>query len=165
MTQPEHETFIVVGIDGSPSSEAALRWAFEEARLRAAELRAVYAWSAFPFFQADTPLTLTTEDDVRVEAERLVREFVAHTIPDSGDVEITTLAPQTSSGVARTLVDLSEGADLLVVGSRGLTGFSELVLGSISKQCVHHARCPVVVVRAASATGSQSSTTSLARHA
>jgi nucleotide-binding universal stress UspA family protein len=164
MIQPAHEAFIVVGIDGSPSSEAALRWAFEEARLRAAELRTVYAWSAFPFFQADTPLTLTTEDDLRVEAERLVREFVGDTIPDTGDVEITVLAPQTTSGVARTLVDLAEGAEMLVVGSRGLTGFSELVLGSISKQCVHQARCPVVVVRAARATSTQPSTASLARH-
>lgn len=165
MIEREHETFIVVGVDGSPSSEAALRWAFEEARLRSTELRAVYAWSAFPVFQADTPLTLTTQDDLRVEAERLVREFVAGAIPDSGDVEITTLAPQTASGVARTLVDLAEGAEMLVVGSRGLTGFSELVLGSISKQCVHQARCPVVVVRAGGAGSARPSTASLAHRA
>jgi nucleotide-binding universal stress UspA family protein len=48
---------------------------------------------------------------------------------------------------AQVLLDASDGADLLVVGSRGHGGFTEALLGSVSQHCVHHARCPVVVIR------------------
>jgi nucleotide-binding universal stress UspA family protein len=48
---------------------------------------------------------------------------------------------------ARTLIEMSQGADLLVVGSRGLGGFSSMALGSVGQACVHHAHCPVLIIR------------------
>ncbi len=85
---------------------------------------------------------------MRAGAERFVQRFVDETVPDLQGVEITSLALQASETAARTLVDASKGADLLVVGSRGLGGFKGLLLGSVSQQCVQHAECPVVIVRA-----------------
>lgn len=143
---------IVVGIDGSEQSKSALRWAMEEARLRDAEVRVVHSWAAYPALYAGTPTTAADWDELRSGAERFVEEFVAETVPDRHGVDITTVAPQTAETAARTLVDLAEGADLLVVGSRGLGGFKGLLLGSVSQQCVQRAHCPVVIVRGSPAT-------------
>ena len=74
--------------------------------------------------------------------EATIREM----IPDSGEVQIETRVIE--GRPAATLVEESRGADLLVVGSRGHGGFTELLLGSVSHQCAHHAECPVLIVRA-----------------
>jgi nucleotide-binding universal stress UspA family protein len=140
---------IVVGVDGSEHSKAALRWAFEEALLRGAELRVVHSWAVYPPLHPGSSVTASDWDELRVAAERSLREFVAETVPDRGGVEIATVALQTTETAARTLVGLAEGADLLVVGSRGFGGFKGLLLGSVSQQCVQHAQCPVVIVRRA----------------
>ena len=78
-------------------------------------------------------------------AERTLREAVerVRSAHPSAEVETTVV----EGPPARVLVDMSADADLLVVGSRGLGGFSGLLLGSVSQQCVHHAHCPVTVVR------------------
>jgi nucleotide-binding universal stress UspA family protein len=146
---------IVVGVDGSERSKAALRWAVEEARLRNAEVRVVHAWAVYPALYVDTPIAAADWDDLRASAERFVRKFVAENVPDHEGIEITTLAPQATGTAARTLINTANGADLLVVGSRGLGGFRGLLLGSVSQQVVHHARCPVVIVRAPSVADEQ----------
>jgi nucleotide-binding universal stress UspA family protein len=78
-------------------------------------------------------------------AEKFLKETVAEVVGEGSDVaieEVTTEGP-----AAEVLVDAAEGADLLVVGSRGHGGFAGVMLGSVSQQCAQHASCPVVIVR------------------
>lgn len=134
---------IVVGVDGSEGSLEALRFALEEARLRGGKVSALFAWS-IPFV-ADVPTGLLPElmDDFRADAETLLEEQIA-AAGDAGGVEIERIVVE--GPPAQALVGESEGAALLVVGSRGRGGFKGLLLGSVSSQCAHHAPCPVVVV-------------------
>jgi nucleotide-binding universal stress UspA family protein len=136
---------IVVGVDGSDHSKAALRWAVNEAALRGAGVRAVRAWQVYPALQPDTTITARDFDDVRGQAGSFVEDFVAEVVPEHDDVKIEAVAVQGES-VAPALIDAAADAELLVVGSRGLGGFRGLLLGSVSQQCVHHATCPVVVL-------------------
>jgi nucleotide-binding universal stress UspA family protein len=125
---------IVVGVDGSVPSKAALRWAVEEARLRGARVRAVHAWWIYPMFEPGADPT------------EAVRAFVTEALDGQTDVEVTPVAVQ-GEQASVALVDAAEDADLLVVGARGAGGFVGLLLGSVSQQCTHHAPCPVVIVR------------------
>jgi len=136
---------IVVGIDGSEHSKAALRWAVKEAELRGASLREVHAWQVYPALYPGTTITARDFDEVRAQASSFVEEFVAEVVPEHEGVEIEAVAVQGES-VAPALVDNSADAELQVVGSRGLGGFRGLLLGSVSQQCVHYASCPVVVL-------------------
>jgi nucleotide-binding universal stress UspA family protein len=140
----EMEPLIVVGVDGSDHSKAALRWALEEARIRGASLRVVHAWFAYPPLVPGTPVTASDWDALRDEARAFVERFVEETIGDPPDVEISAMAPHATAAPA--LVDAAEDADLLVVGSRGLGGFMGLLLGSVSRQCAQRAPCPLVIV-------------------
>jgi nucleotide-binding universal stress UspA family protein len=135
---------IVVGYDGSESSERALDWAVDEARLRGAELEIVSAWAvpAYVYAHGYEP-AVSVDNDVRVPVEKLLDD-TATRLSDTG-IEIRTDA--TGGQAADVLVAASEDADLLVVGSRGHGGFAGLLLGSVSAQCAHHAHCPVVIVR------------------
>jgi nucleotide-binding universal stress UspA family protein len=139
--------FIVVGVDGSEESKAALRFALEEARLREASLRAVHAWSLYPAIEPATLLVADDWDELEQNADAFVERFVSELIGDEPGVDVRAVAVHGTAG--RALVEASEGAELLVVGSRGLGGFSGLLLGSVSQQCAHHATCPVVIVRGA----------------
>jgi nucleotide-binding universal stress UspA family protein len=134
---------IVVGVDGSAGSRAALRFALEEARLRRASVTAVFAWS-IPFV-ADVPTGLLPEllADFRTDADQLLDEAVA-AVGDTGGIEVERVVVDAPAG--RALTEAARGADLLVVGSRGRGGFKGLLLGSVSAQCAHHAPCPVVIV-------------------
>jgi nucleotide-binding universal stress UspA family protein len=134
---------IVVGVDGSPGALAALRFAIEEARLRKAQVKAVFAWS-IPFV-ADVPSGLLPEllADFRADAETLLKEALV-AAGDTTGVEIERVVADSPPGSA--LLEAAVGADLLVVGSRGRGGFRGLLLGSVSQQCAHHAPCPVVIV-------------------
>ena len=138
---------IVVGIDGSEPSKAALRWAVEEARLRRARVHAVHAWWVYPMLEPGGQLAPPASDWADEDATECVRTFITETLGEQTGVEITPVAVQGEQASA-ALVDAAEDADLLVVGSRGAGGFSGLLLGSISQQCAHHAPCPIVIVRA-----------------
>lgn len=138
---------IVVGIDGSESSNAALRWAVEEARLRHARVRALHAWWIHPMLGRSAESVPVEADWDGEVATELLRTFITETLGEETDVEITPVAVQGQQASA-ALVDAARDADLLVVGSRGAGGFSGLLLGSISQQCAHHAPCPIVIVRA-----------------
>jgi nucleotide-binding universal stress UspA family protein len=133
---------IVVGVDGSDESRLALEWAIDEARLRDAEVLAVYAWLLVPVAAPDMPDTL----DWELLQQSAVR-FLSGFVPADPDVPLRRLVA--NGPAADALVEASEGADLLVVGSRGLGGARGLLLGSVSAQCVRHANCPVVVVHGA----------------
>jgi nucleotide-binding universal stress UspA family protein len=84
--------------------------------------------------------------DLRGAAETALAATLQEVVPDAAEVEIERRVVE--GAPAAVLVDESREADLLVVGSRGLGGFSGLLLGSVSQQCAHHAACPVVIVRA-----------------
>lgn len=141
---------IVVGIDGSEHSTAALRWALEEAQLRVAAVEAVHAWSyvpiATPLDGGLVPLAwaegTTNVDAVREAAEQLAAEQVA--AAGGRDVRVSVV----EGDPVDALVTAARDADLLVVGTRGRSGLMEAILGSTSSAVVHHAPCPVVVVRA-----------------
>ena len=153
---------IVVGVDGSEESKRALRWALEEAELRGADVKVVYAyeftpaWREFSYAESMTREQIAgvrekmqrEADEAREHGEALVASVLADVAGDSGrsGVKAETLVLQDHQPAA-ALVDQSKGADLLVVGSRGRGGFTGLVLGSVSQQCLHHAKCPVVVIR------------------
>ena len=135
---------IVVGVDGSEPARQALRWAAAEARHRGALLHVVHMVH-FPV--GFGPVVYPSADPERL-AE--MGDHFAHRECDEvlGDKPgVPVLAEGLVGLTAHGLIERSEGADMLVVGSRGRGGFSELVLGSVSHHCVHHASCPVVVVR------------------
>jgi nucleotide-binding universal stress UspA family protein len=136
---------IVVGVDGSPEAVAALRWALDEARLRGTSVEAVRAW-LFPMADAihTSAADILVRDIAQASEDQLnwIVDEVAG--PDPG-VKIERRVFE--GAPARVLVDAAAGAELLVVGSSGRGGFAGLLLGSVAQQCVHHAPCPVVVIR------------------
>ena len=137
------ETDIVVGVDGSPSSRAALRWAIDQARLTGARLQAVTAWE-FPTVYGWGP-TYPYEDFAATAGKVLAESVQEACGLDGPDVEIReSVVP---GHPAQVLIDASAPAALLVVGGRGHSGFAGTLLGSVSQHCAQHARCPVVIVR------------------
>lgn len=137
-----NSTRIVVGVDGFESSKAALRWAIHQAKLTGGVVEAVTAWQvpagAGLVPAADMP-------DYQDDARMVLTEAISETCMVDPDVEVR---PRVVQGpAAQVLVDAAEGADLLVVGCRGHGGLAGALLGSVGQYCVHHAPCPVVVIR------------------
>jgi nucleotide-binding universal stress UspA family protein len=138
----------VVGVDGSDPSYSALHWAVHAAALRLAELDVV---NAYDYGQVILPMGLAppgVDQEVLEKASRSLLEKMAGsamygTGPRPRSVELMPV----HTSATRALLGAAIGADLLVVGSRGRGGVRGLLLGSVSQQCVHHAACPVVVVR------------------
>ena len=136
---------VVVGVDRSEGGLEALRYAAAVARWQNWTLHIVHTWHVnYPV----SPLVIGVGDIIEAAAdaaEVTVRDAEKQVLHDgfTGDVRRTI----TEGSAAQVLVDLSKGADLLVVGSRGLGGFASLALGSVGQACVHHAHCPVLVVR------------------
>jgi nucleotide-binding universal stress UspA family protein len=136
---------IVVGVDASEGARRALQWAVAEAARRHARLEVLHGWH-IPYVGAGMWGPTITVDPH--EFEQVAREQLRH-IVDSVDTSALAEPPiesMVNGGAAETLLTAGKDADLLVVGSRGLGGFSGLLLGSTSSQVVHHAPCPVVVV-------------------
>jgi nucleotide-binding universal stress UspA family protein len=134
---------IVVGIDGSEPSRRALEWAADEARLRNARLRVVHSWFEVLVGLYAAPVVYEQIAAEEIAQERLDKAVAS--IPD-GSPELLVEPVLVHDRAESVLVHESEGADLLVVGSRGRGSVAELVLGSVSHHVLHHARCPVVVV-------------------
>jgi nucleotide-binding universal stress UspA family protein len=135
---------IVVGVDGSPTSLAALREALEEARLRHARLRVVMAWQL-------------TASEIAIEAPVVVQKLVEHNARileealasiDHGNGAGVEVSGDLVNGYPATeLVAAASEATLLVVGTRGISG---TLVGSVAHAAIHHATCPVLVVPPAS---------------
>jgi len=139
--EPERPGWVVVGVDGSEPSSRALTFAAEEARLRARPLRVVRAWHVPPLvYEAYIPEAYEGAKEASVALDEQVRAVLG-----DGDLAIERVVSE--GPAAKVLLEAGAGADLLVVGSRGHGGFGGLLLGSVSTQVVHHAHCPVVVVR------------------
>jgi nucleotide-binding universal stress UspA family protein len=144
---PPLEGPVVVGIDGSPTSEAALAFAFEAADLRGVPLVAVHTWTDY---QIESTMVAVLEGDaIDADEHRLLAERLAGWSEKFPDVPVQRLV--TRYRPARTLIGQSQHAQLVVVGSRGRGGFAGLMLGSVSHALLHHAACPVAVVRPATA--------------
>jgi nucleotide-binding universal stress UspA family protein len=137
---------IVAGVDGSAASAAALRWAIGQAELSGAAVDAVIAWH-FPVLGASGGFgpELAAMGDFRKIAENTLAEMIRGALSPASEVRVR--ARIIEGAPARSLLDASAGADLLVVGSRGHGGLTEALLGSVSEYCVQHAACPVVVTR------------------
>jgi nucleotide-binding universal stress UspA family protein len=133
---------VVVGVDGSAPSDAALGFAFEEAGLRGLPLTVVHAWTP-PSRRGARPLT---DDMAELETAEVhqMREWVRRWREKFPHVRVTDRL--IAAHPAAALIDLSRDATLLVVGSRGRGGFAGLLLGSVGQQVLHHAHCPVAVV-------------------
>jgi nucleotide-binding universal stress UspA family protein len=128
---------IVVGVDSSPGATAAVRWAAAQAHRTGAELRIATAFGPSSDFIG--------HDDAQKHMDGVVDQARLEALEVDPDLTISHQEHFGRPDLA--LRDESDGADLLVVGSRGKGGFAGLLLGSVSRQCVHRAMCPVVVVR------------------
>ncbi len=133
---------IVVGLDSSEESIRALRWALEEARLRDAELHLVHAYPTPELVALPAVVTLPSDDELRAAADEVLDQQLAK-VGGAGEVSVTRTVR--SGGAASVLCEAAKGAELLVVGARGLGGFRGLLLGSVTHQVVAHSPCPVVV--------------------
>jgi nucleotide-binding universal stress UspA family protein len=138
------EREIVVGVDGSPSSRAALRWALNHASLTGATVCAVAAWD-FPTFYSWEGGSLPPYDFE--EAARTSLEEAVDDIVRSARVPVPVRREVRHGHPTRVLVDAAKTADMLVVGSRGHGYVHGALLGSVSQRCVQHAHTPVVIIR------------------
>jgi nucleotide-binding universal stress UspA family protein len=143
---------VVVGVDGSDGAAHALRWALDEARLRGAQLRVIHAWFLPLILSAPSdetfgiPPPASSLEEVRTALAREAERVLAASLRGTGSDDVQVVGEVVEGKPAHVLTDAAADADLLVVGSRGLGGFTGLLLGSVSQQCAHHARCPLVVV-------------------
>ncbi|MGE0795555.1 MAG: universal stress protein [Acidimicrobiia bacterium] len=133
---------VVVGVDGSDHGGRALAWAAAEARARDADLEVVQAWSL--------PVAMSTPFDGMPDIEQFEageRSLLAETMEDPALSGVRATGHLVAGGAARALLEKAAGAGLVVVGSRGRGRLLGAILGSTSRQVVHHAPCPVVVLR------------------
>ena len=141
---------VVAAVDGSAGSKAALRFALQDAARRGVPVEAVIAYRS-PDFRSDFTGLGRADEERMLSTMRTQHEDIAHGVVRDVTRELSGPMPEVHvravlgapSGV---LVRESEGADLLVLGSRGHGGFHSMLLGSTSIQCTMHATCPVTVV-------------------
>ena len=138
---------IVVGVDGSLSSRAALRWAVKQARFTGGTVDAVIAWQIPVMLQnyGWAPIYREEAGDFAEDARKRIDAVISEEIEPA---DSRLVRSQVLHGhPAQVLLDAADNADLLVVGSRGHGSFAEALLGSVSQHCVHHAHCPVLIMR------------------
>src|SRR6516165_3920957 len=148
MSAPVKRHGIVVGVDGSPASSAAVCWAARDAAMRNVPLTLVHAYNTyvptFPQIPLPTGVALYQEEDGRQVLEQAVK--IAEEAV-KGDPKIAMTRALKCSPPVPTLVDLSEEAEMIVVGSNGRGAVGRVLLGSVSSGVVRHAKCPVAVIR------------------
>ncbi|ORT58618.1 universal stress protein [Streptomyces sp. CB03238] len=150
--RPDPAGPVAVAVDGSPQGQPAVAFAFAEAALRGADLLAVHAWSTWTDHgehHFGDPVDLTDligdADQLRAEENRLLAEALA-----AHRRRYPQLTVRTSLLRGRTrpaLIEVSGRTQLMVLGARGRGGFTGMLLGSVSQAVLHHAHCPVTVVR------------------
>src|ERR1700757_317731 len=148
MTGPVNRHGIVVGVDGSPPSSAAVCWAARDAAIRNVPLTLVHAYNTyvptFPQIPLPAGVALWQEEDGRQVLEQAVKIAKEAVKADHG-IEIKS--ELRCSPPVPTMVDLSEEAEMVVVGSNGRGAVGRVLLGSVSSGVVRHAKCPVAVIR------------------
>ena len=141
---------MLVALDGSPSSIAALEWAAKHASGLKMSVEVVNVWE-----HVDSTLIVAGmgfgsdayvgESDPKVWSDQILHEGVSQVFGTHSDhIKLTSV----EGAVVRTLVEMSKGADLLVMGSRGHGKFTDLILGSVSASCSAKSKCPVLIVHA-----------------
>jgi nucleotide-binding universal stress UspA family protein len=148
-TESTGQQLVVVGVDGSADSVAALSWAARYAAATGARVRAILAWH-YPGAVGGPPIEVAPEA-IRGQTEEQMKQALDEAVAQ-------VYGSGTADGVeavlgyghaAQVLIEASKGADLLVVGSRGHREFAGMLVGSVSLHCVTGASCPVVVIRSA----------------
>ena len=139
---------IVVGVDGSPSSRAALRWAVRQATFTGGTIDAVIAWQIPVMLESYGWAPIGAEEtlDFAADAKKIIEAVISEEVEPADQHLVTSHV--VNGHPAQVLLDAASGADLLIVGSRGHGAFAEALLGSVGQYCVHHAHCPVLIVRA-----------------
>ena len=139
---------IIVGIDGSSHSVRALECALNEAASRHARLTVLTVHSVAVSGWSGNPILLPGDAEDQEKARQAAEELTLKAASQLGEAKPASVTVRAIIGFpAEELIKASGDADLLVVGSRGAGGFTKLIVGSVSSQVVHHATCPVVVVR------------------
>jgi nucleotide-binding universal stress UspA family protein len=142
MTSPAEERHVVVGVDGSPPSRLALQWAQFMAHALDATVDAVAVWE----ITAVEATEWSDDYDPAKEAASALHTTVAEVLGSPPAVPVREIVRQGQGNTASELVQASQGAQLLVVGSRGHSGFAGHLLGSVSKAAAEHAHCPVLII-------------------
>ncbi|WP_405577190.1 universal stress protein [Streptomyces sp. NBC_01092] len=147
--RPSQDGPVLLAVDGSPAARGAVEFAFAQASLHGTDLIALHAWNpqgerAYDG-PSDPPFVTYDEDRLRDEEQRLLAEALGGLGEKYPDV---TVHRRLARGrIRHTLIEASADAGLVVVGARGRGGFTGLLLGSVSQALLHHAHCPVAVVR------------------
>jgi nucleotide-binding universal stress UspA family protein len=140
---------IVVGVDGSPSSRAALRWAVSQAALTGGTVDAIMAGQAPETDMiggfGQTPVDVNDEKVIAGDSQRALDAIISEEV--KADDRKLVRARTFQGHPAEALLQASDGAELVAVGQRGLGGFTRSLLGSVSEHLVHHANSPVLVFR------------------
>jgi nucleotide-binding universal stress UspA family protein len=139
---------VVVGVDGSEESWAAARWATEEAGIRNGRLLVVHGWWT-PYAVPPVGMAIAPDNSLEFEADaqRLLADMMDGIVEQAAHKPGEVVLEAVEEVAAKAVIDRSEGAAMVVVGSRGRGGFKGLLLGSVSQQVVHHAHCATVVIR------------------
>jgi nucleotide-binding universal stress UspA family protein len=141
-------TGIVVAIDGSEHSPVVLEWAMKEAALQQSPLTVLTVHQVAESYWTQSPIIYAEDRPEQEKSRQAAQDAVNKVASRLGDDAPASVTVRAVSGMpAEEIINASGDADLLVVGSRGGGGFARLLMGSVSSQVVHHAACPVVVVR------------------
>jgi nucleotide-binding universal stress UspA family protein len=140
---------IIVGVDGSSHSQRALEWAAREAAARHTSLTVLTVHQALGSGWSGGPVAYPGDQDLTEHARELALAETDKALEAIGTQQPTEVTVRAVNGLpAQELLSAAEGAEMLVIGSRGAGGFTRLLLGSVSSQVTHHATCPVVVIPA-----------------
>ncbi|MFE9172484.1 universal stress protein [Streptomyces kebangsaanensis] len=147
--RPDPAGPVLLTVDGSPAGEAAVEFAFAEASRRGADLVALHVWNTWSehaYEGPGDPLNVVADvERLQEEEQRLLDEAVAPW--QARHPEVAVERRLVRSRIRPALIEASQEAQLLVTGARGRGGFTGLLLGSVSQALLHHAHCPVTVVR------------------
>lgn len=149
-SSPQHPV-VIVGVDGSESSKHALRWAARLARIEDARIEVVGTWQyPYAYGWAALPVEYSPKDDIEKVLNDVVDEVFETGRPNGLHVSVLEGDP------ARVLIELSQDALVVVVGSRGRGGFAGLVLGSVSRKVAELSKCPVLIAHGVPSEGADS---------
>ena len=149
--EPSDSPVVVVGVDGSERADIALRWAGEQARVTRARLHVVHTWERLYIAPDSIAGTLRSigpdADEVEALERQVLLDVVDRARADLEGIEVTTELRDGHPSEQLVEAASDAGAQLLVVGTRGLGGFTSMLLGSVAQQSLRHATCPVAVIR------------------